>query len=127
MLKDKLLKQAKPRLWLGGFQVQLSQSMANYMIYFNLSFMGLMFWHTTAAPWLRQYYPGAVLWMFVLFMVLILTSLMLLDRKLAYPSRQAYLNRQTYKHANPAVDDLRELKKNLKKLMKELGIEYENN
>ena len=132
-MKDRLLKQAKPRLWLGGFQVQVSMASSYYLIYVNLSFMALMFWHTTAAPWLRQFHPGAEFWMFVIFMGLLFSLVMLFDRKVGLPSRQAYQNQQAYKHANPAVDDLQEIKKKvaeipginarLDKVMKKLGIE----
>ena len=133
MLREKLLKQVKPRLWLGGLQVQVSMGLSYYLVYVNLSFTGLMFWHTTAAPWLRQFHPGAEFWMFVIFMGLLFSSVMLFDRKVGLPSRQAYLNRQAYKHDNPAVDDLQEIKKKvaeipgisarLDKVMKKLGIE----
>ena len=132
-MKDRLLKQAKPRLWLGGFQVQVSMASSYYLIYVNLSFMALMFWHTTAAPWLRQFHPGAEFWMFVIFMGLLFSLVMLFDRKVGLPSRQAYQNQQAYKHANPAVADLQEIKKKvaeipginarLDKVMKKLGIE----
>ena len=107
---DRIIKQSKPRLWLGGFQMQVSMASSYYLIYVNLAFMGLMFWHTTAAPWLRQFYPGAEFWMFVFFMGLFFSLVMLFDRKVGLPSRQAYQNRQAYKHANPAVDDLQEIK-----------------
>ena len=133
MLREKLLKQANPRLWLGGFHVQISQSRVNYLIYVNLCFMGMMFWHTTAAPWLRQFHPGAEFWMFVIFMGLLFSSVMIFDRKVGLPSRQAYQNRQAYKHDNPAVADLQEIKlkvaeipgikARLDKVMERLGIE----
>lgn len=129
-LKDRLLKQAKPKLWLGGLQVQLSMSTSYYLIYVNLSFVGLMFWHTTAAPWLRQHYAGASFWMFAIFMLLLISALMFLDKKYVYPSRQAFISHQAYKHDNPAVADLQVLKKNdeiimenQKKIMEKLGID----
>ena len=129
----RIIKQAKPKLWLGGIQMQVSMASSYYLIYVNLAFMGLMFWHTTAAPWLRQFYPGAQFWMFIFLMSLFFCLVMLFDRKVGLPSRQAYQNRQAYKHANPAVDDLQEIKKKvaeipgieakLDKIMEKLGVE----
>jgi len=111
-LLDRITKQAKPHPKLGAFQVQLSMSTSYYLIYVNLSFMGMMFWHTTAAPWLRQHYIGASFWMFATFMLLLISAIMFLDKKYVYPSRQAFISHQAYKHDNPAVADLQVLKKN---------------
>lgn len=119
----RILKQAKPHPKLGAFQVQLSMSTSHYLVYVNLCFMGMMFWHTTAAPWLRQFYLGASFWMFATFMLLFICVVMFLDRKLAYPSRQAYISQQAYKHDNPAVADIQMLLKNQKKIMEKLEIE----
>ena len=127
---NKITKQAKPHPKLGAFQVQLSMSMSHYLVYVNLCFVGMMFWHTTAAPWLRQHYEGATFWMFATFMLLLVSLLMFLDKKFIYPSRQAYISHQAYKHDNPAVADLQLLKKNneiimanQKKIMEKLEIE----
>ena len=123
MLKEKLLKQVKPKPKLGAFQVQVSTTMSHYIVYINLCFMGLMFWHTTAAPWLRQFYGGAQVWMFAIFMLLIVAGIGLFDYKFVYPSRQAFISRQAYKHDNPAIADLQKVLKNQKKIMEKLGIE----
>lgn len=129
MVKDRLLKQVKPRPRVGAFQVQVSTTMSHYMIYINMSFMGMMFWHTTAAPFLRQYYIGASFWMFAIFMLLLVTAIGFFDYKFVYPSRQGFLNMQSYRHANPAVYDLKKLLENDtillendRKIMKKLGI-----
>ena len=129
MLKDKILKQAKPRPRIGGFQVQLSTTMSNYIVYINLCFMGMMFWHTTAAPFLRQYYTGADFWMFAAFMLVLVSSIMAFDYKFVYPSRQAFISRQSYRHANPVVADIRqllaeneEIKADLNRIKEKLGI-----
>lgn len=125
MSKGRILKQAKPRPRLGAFQVQVSTTMSHYVVYVNLSFMAMMFWHTTAAPWLRQHYFGADFWMFAIFMLLFVATIGLFDYKFVYPSRQAFLSRQAYKHANPAVADLQTILKNQKKIMEKLGIDVE--
>ena len=123
MQKHEMIKQAKARTKVGAFQVQLSVSMSHYMVYVNLSFMGMMFWHTTAAPWLRQFvWQGASFWMFALFMLSLLSVIMLFDWKYMYPSRQALISQQAYKHDNPAVADLQKIIKNQKKIMERLGI-----
>jgi len=116
------MKQAKVITKLGGFQVQLSTSMSYYVLYINLMFVGMMFWHTTAAPNLRPYAPWVDFWMFASFMLILVAALMILDYKFIYPSRQGFLNKQAYKHDNPAVADLQNILKNQKKIMKKLGI-----
>ena len=121
------MKQAKVKTWIGGLQVQLSLSMSYYVVYINLALMGMMFWHTTAAPVVQPFMPWASFWMFATLMVFIVASVMTLDYKFMYPSRQGFLNRQAYKHENPIVADVKRIEKNLKKMMKEMGIEYENN
>jgi len=122
-MQNRILKQAKPHPKLGAFQVQLSMSTSHYMVYVNLCFVGMMFWHTTAAPWLRQFYLGASFWMFATFMLLLISAVMFIDYKFVYPSRQAHISRQAYKHANPAIADLQTLLKNQKKIMEKLEIE----
>ncbi len=133
MKKSDFIKQSKPHPRLGGFQVQMSVTMSHYVVYINLSFMGMMFWHTTAAPYIRQFYAGAEFWQFAVFMLLIISSIMLFDMKYVYPSRQAFISHQSYKHDNPAVRDLKILiandkqqKSDLDKIKKKLGIEDEN-
>ena len=97
------------------------------MVYINMSFVGMMFWYTTAAPALRPYLPWVSWWMFASIMLALVISLMMLDYKYMLSSRQGFLNRQAYKHKNPLVYDIERMEKNLKKLMKEMGIEYEDN
>jgi len=123
MEKINLLKQAKPRPKLGAFQVQVSTTMSHYVVYVNLSFMAMMFWHTTAAPWIRQHYLNADFWMFAIFMLLFVATIGLFDYKFVYPSRQAFISRQSYKHSNPVVADIKTLLKNQKKIMEKLEID----
>ena len=135
MQKRSLLKrittQAKPHPKIGAFQVQLSMSTSHYLVYVNLCFMGMMFWHTTAAPWLRQYvWQGASFWMFASFMLLFISMVMLIDHKFVYPSRQAHINRQAFKHGNPAAAIIKEIRAeqkemrvDQKKIMEKLGID----
>lgn len=123
---NRITKQAKPHPKLGAFQVQLSMSTSHYLVYVNLCFMGMMFWHTTAAPWLRQnIYQGASFWMFATFMLLLISMVMFLDKKFIYPSRQAFISQQAYKHDNPAVADLKKILKNQEKIINRIGIDTE--
>jgi uncharacterized membrane protein len=123
-MKSRILKQAKPHPKIGAFQVQLSMSTSYYLLYVNLSFMGMMFWHTTAAPWLRQYvWQGASFWMFASFMLLLVGVVMFIDYKFVYPSRQAHISHQVFKHGNPTVAIIKEMHENQKKIMEKLGID----
>lgn len=124
------MKQARVITKLGGFQVQLSMSTSHYLVYVNLCFVAMMFWHTTATPFLQQYDINASFWVFAIFMLLIMSAVMVFDYKFIYPSRQAFISQQAYRHANPAVADLQKLLKNDeillandKKIMEKLGIE----
>ena len=121
------MKQAKVKTWLGGFQVQLSTSMSHYVVYINMSLVGMMFWYTTASPALRPYAPWIAWWMFASIMFVIIVSVMIIDYKFMLSSRQGFMNKQAYKHENLIVKDVARIEKNLKKLFKEMGIEYEDN
>lgn len=117
------VKQAEARLWLGALQVQLSNSMSFYLTYWNIALMAMMFWYTTAAPNIRPIVPWASFWMFAAIALLGVAIVMLLDFKFIYPSRQAFLNKQSYKHRNPAVADLQKILKDLKAIKQKLGME----
>ena len=117
------MKQAKAITKLGGFQVQLQASMGHYLVYINLMFVGMMFWYTTAGPAVRPYLPWISFWMFASLMLVLIATLMIVDYKFMYPSRQGFLNKQVYKHENPIVKDIQKLIKNQKKIMEKLEIE----
>ena len=131
-MKNTALKQASVKTKVGGFQVQLSTSFSHYIVYMNLAMMGMMFWHTTGGPFVRQFYPWVTYWMFAVFMLLIIVVVMVFDYKFMYPSRQGFLSQQSYKHSNPAVADLQtiltavavipKIVSNQKRIMERLGI-----
>ena len=121
------LKQAKPRVWLGGFQIQLIYSQSYYISFINSGFMACMFWYTTAGPSIRPYAPWIQFWMFGLLMISVVISVMVLDYVFIYPSRQGYLNQQAYKHVNPVAYDLQKLKIDIDRIKEKLGIEDEPN
>lgn len=120
------MKQVKVRTWLGGFQIQLSTSMGHYVIYINMSLVGMMFWHTTGAPALRPYLPWATWWMFAILMLVIIVSLMAMDYKYMASSRYGFLNKQAYKHENLIVKDVKKMQGDIDKIKEKLGIDEDN-
>jgi len=115
------MKQAKFIPQLGFIQVQISNSMF-YLSLVNTLMLGLTFWYTSGSIIAAKYAPWFTLYMFLTFGVIITVLMMLFDWKVMYPSRQGVLNKQAYKHVNPAVADLQKILKNQERIMKKLGI-----
>lgn len=123
------MKRSKYRPKLGFFLVQLSNSLS-YVGLGNTTMLMFTFWYTSGSIIAAKYAPWFNLWIFILLGIIFWTSVIIFDWIFIYPSRQGVLSTEAYKHANPAIDDLKKLLKNDeillsndKKIMKKLGIE----
>lgn len=126
---QRFLKQYQGIPWVGALQVQISNSML-YVSAINTFMLAMTFWYTTGSPLTSQYAPWIHFWTFAGIVILVMLTVMLLDYKYLYPARLGFTNRQTYKHDNPAVDDLklikekqRDLEEKLDKILIHLGAE----
>lgn len=116
------IKQNKLPPWVGAFQVQVTNS----MFYVNLISSGMMvltFWYTAGYQIRDRYMPWLNIWMFVAVVAVVVIVVMFMDYKFVYPSRQAFQNEQACKHENPAMEELRAIRENQRKIMQRLGIE----
>lgn len=115
------MKQAKAMFRLGAFQVQITNSFF-YLSLVNTTLLAVTVWYAAGSALAQKYAPWFTIWMFLSLGLVLLLSLMLLDYKFIYPSRQSFLNKQSYKHVNPAVADLHEILADLKAIKEKLGI-----
>jgi len=100
--------------------------MGYYLSMMNMTFVGLMFWYTTAGPNIRPYLPWVSFWIFAALIATVVVTVMILDYKFVYPSRQGFLNLQATRHPNPAMDELRIIRKKLERLEKRFGIDEDD-
>jgi hypothetical protein len=103
--------------FLGAVQVQVQHSLF-YLTVTNATLLALTFWNTTGSHM-------APVWMsaghFFGMVALVLATVMILDYKVMYPHRQAFLNKKTCEFDNPAMDELRALRLEVAELKGLLG------
>jgi len=107
--------------FVGALQVQVQNSMF-YLSLMNATLLALTFWSTTGTGLMSERVPWMGTIEFFGFVVLLLIIIMLLDYKVMYPHRQAFLSKQSYIHKNPAVYDLQKLIKDMARVKEALGI-----
>jgi len=96
------MKQTKMPSWFGAIQVQLTNSFF-YISLINTVMLSVTLWAATG-PSIQRVCPWASYWLFILIGIIIVITIMLLDYKFMYPTRQAFLNEQACKHTNPAME-----------------------
>ncbi len=111
------MKQVKIPGWAGAIQVQLTNSFF-YVSVFSIVIQSLTLW-TVAKEDIIEMVPWANYWLFLGMSLLFLITIMLVDYKFMYPTRQAFLNEQACKHANPAMALLWSMDKKLDKIIKD--------
>lgn len=107
---------------MGALQVQLTNSFF-YMSLYTTVALTFTFWYTAGYQIAERYAPWLSFWMFVGICFLGLMVLMYLDYRFMYPIRAKFINEQTCKHENPAMDSLRKLEADISQIKKELGLE----
>ena len=114
----KLLKQKGLPTWVGGLQIQMQSSMM-YVTIYNYIMITVTFW-VTAGPLVKGYIPWITLPIFVAIAITFFFCVIIpLDYKFVLPARIAFQVRQSYKHKNPAVADLQEIKRQNTELLKQ--------
>jgi hypothetical protein len=108
MLRHILLHQQKPGPWLGALKMQLVRAL------FYLSLPTMPFSAIAATPQLQKWFPWLSFWVLagavILFFVVVGWWW---DYKVMLPSEMAYNNAQSYKHENPYVKDMKDVKARL--------------
>jgi len=105
------MKQVKIPSWFGAIQVQLINSFF-YLGLLNSVMLSITLW-ATAGPSVQQVLPWANYWLFLLIGLTLVITVMLLDYKFMYPTRTAFLNIQSCKHTNPAMQEILSISKRL--------------
>lgn len=98
--------------FLGAVQVQITHSLF-YLTLVNATMLALTFWSTAGVSLAAQYAPWMTAREFLICGAVVVVGVMLMDYKLVYPYRQAFLNEQTCKFSNPAMDELRACREEL--------------
>ena len=106
----KIIKQGDIDVWLGGAKELVMRTMF-YITAINFLLIAVTAYHTT----LRPYLPISF-WGFLAFLVVVVIIAMVIEYKIILPSSIAFLNAQVYKHRNPLVDDILEIKKKLERI-----------
>lgn len=114
------MKQYNPGEWLGGLKVQSQRAGAYY------NYIALVFSAAAAYGQLRQWFPWLTFTMVIITLVIMFVIVMMLDYVFVVKSENLYNTRQVYRHGSPATIDLQILKHNLKRLMDERGIDWED-
>lgn len=99
------IRQSRLPMWVGAFQVQISNS----MFYMNIVSMAMMigtFWYTAGYQISAKYLPWMNIWLFIVVVVVIFIIVMISDYMLIMPTRVAFTNKQACKHDNPAMVEI---------------------
>ena len=109
------MRQFKLPAWVGAFQVQVTNGFF-YLSIINTLLLVLTFWRTWGSEIALKYAPWLNFWMFAGSGIVLMLTVMILDYKFMYPSRQAFVNQQSCIHDNPAMDAINEIKKEVKRI-----------
>lgn len=125
--RERLLKQTKALPLLGAIQIQFS-NISLYLSLYSFFTLSLVLWSTTIV-YIAWWPRWITLPTFFVLAILGAMVVMFLDYKFVYPSRVAFLNEQSCKHPNPAMESLlrveavqKEQAAEIKAIRKKLGI-----
>ena len=115
------MKQIKLPSFVGAVLVQYSYSSAHIGV-LSMAMLSVTLW-ALVGPSVQNAVPWVEYWHFTIAGLITITTIMLVDYIFLYPTRQAYLNKQAVKHANPAYREIMRLHKRLDAIEKKLEIE----
>ena len=114
-----------PLRWWGRLRFMYGHAVF-YVGAIQLTLIAAMAYNTTVQPWVAQYLGWNIaFWQYCLILAIILLVGMVMDFMFGVPALIAVANEQQYKHESPIKRDLAVVKKNLSKIMENLGIEEE--
>jgi len=96
--------------WLGGFLIQLQQSLV-YVGILNIAMLAITMWYTAGYEIVQNYLPSISLYHFLIVLALGWLTVMFIDFRYLHPTRQRYMNKQVAKHKNPAMELLQKVDK----------------
>lgn len=98
-LKRFLLKQSKPRIWLGGARDMMQRGQSYYgmiSIVINLATL-----YTVREAMIKHYFPWINFFIVVMFVLVAAIIVMIIDHKVVYPSQIAFHQYEAWKHRSP--------------------------
>ena len=115
-LKQLLLKQSKPRIWLGGVRDMIQRSQTYYSI-FNVILL-LITTYTVREVTIKTYLPWFNFWHLIAVIFVIIILIILLDHKLIYPSQIAFHQHEAWKHESPVRKEFKKINERLDRIEK---------
>ena len=106
-----MLKQGKPRLWLGALRHTIQRTQAYYSL-FNIVFL-LITTYTVREATIRHYIPEFNFWWLLVIGMAFIITVAILDYKFIHPSEIAFTQSQAWKHKSPIREKLEELEKSM--------------
>jgi len=86
--------------WLGGFLIQLQQSLV-YVALANVAMLAVTMWYSAGFEISQKYLPILTIWHFLLIIVVGWMLLIFIDYKYLTPARMRFSNKQAVVHTNP--------------------------
>lgn len=123
VLTKLVLKQYSIGAWLGSIRSVFSNAQF-YMGMVNFGMIAILAYDGTVGKQLKVWFPWLNFWLYFLAFVVGYLLLMLFEWKIVTPSIMTMSNEQGYKHKSLLRRDLECIKRNLKVLMKNSGLEY---
>lgn len=113
-----VLKQSKPRLWLGALRDMIQRTQSYYAI-INVCLL-LVTTYTVRELTIKKYIPGFnFLWLLAALAVFVVV-VSLIDYKFIYPSQIAFHQHEAWKHRSPVRKDMGRMKKEIRDIHNEV-------
>jgi len=117
-IRGKLLRQYKPKLWIGGLRDMLSRAQTYYAL-INMPLI-LITAYTVREATVNKYVPWLTLPVFFGFLILFVLAIIIIDYKIVYPSVIAFHQHEAWKHRSPVRLQLEKERRENKKRMLEI-------
>lgn len=111
VMHSSMLKQGRPRLWLGAARDMIQRTQAYYAI-INASLL-LITTYTIRETTIKTHLPWFDFRWLLLFLVTFIVTVVLIDYKFIYPSQIAFHQHEAWKHRSPVRKDLEAVKEEL--------------
>ena len=117
-----ILAQYQVGTWLGGIRSIFTQAQF-YLGMVQFGMVAVLAYDGSIGHQLKIWMPWISFWWYASVLVVAYLCLMAFEWKVVYPSIVALSNQQVYKHDNPMVADLQQIKRDIDLIKRELKIE----
>lgn len=113
-----VLKQSRPRLWLGALRDMIQRTQSYYAI-INVCLL-LITTYTLREVTIKKYFPDFNFLWLIAFLAVFVVVVSLVDYKFIYPSQIAFHQHEAWKHRSPVRKDMIKMKKEMRSLRNEV-------